>query len=404
MLSDITLIHPRSQFLLDERVFPPLSLMYLSASLKLTGFSVQCIDMGLGTTLKKIDSKIVGISFTTSQKEEAYEIVTQLKEQGKTLIAGGAHPTHMPNECLKKGFDYMIRGEADYSLPSFLSHSNKKDKIITGLEPTSLDCLPFPDRDCLPIRSYHYLIDDEPATTIITSRSCLYNCAYCAKISNKFRTQSAYRTVNEIRHINEVYGFKAFMIFDDTFAMDEKRLKEMTWLLKGKDFKFRCFGRANLLTRDICALLKEMNVVEVGVGIESGSDKILKVNKKRTTVSQNILAVRNLHDFGIRTKAFMIIGLPGETERTIQETRLWMDVAKPDDVDFSIFQAMPGSDIFKNPDKYDIQIDYGDFPIWYKGGGLKYQAHSHTKELTAKQIVIYRNELEEMYKNKAKLK
>jgi len=360
--------------------------------------------MGLGTTLKKIDSKIVGISFTTSQKEEAYKIAAQLKEQGKTLIAGGAHPTHIPNECLKKGFDFVIRGEADYSLLTFLSHSNKKDKILLSLEPTSLDCLPFPDRSCLPIHDYHYLIDDEPATTIMTSRSCSYRCSYCAKISNKFRQQSAYRTVDEIRHINEIYGFKAFMIFDDVFIADKKRLKEIIWLLKGKNFKFRCFGRANLLTPDVCNLLKEMNIIEVGIGIESGSDTILKANMKGTTVSQNILAVKNLHNVGIRAKAFIIVGLPGETEQTIQETRFWLNLTKPDDVDFSIFQAMPGSDIFKNPNKYDIQINYDDFPIWYKGVPSDYRAHSRTRELTGEQILRARKELEEVYKEKTKLK
>src|SRR3972149_8578806 len=102
---DITLVHPRSPFLINEAVFPPLSLMYLSASLKTMGFTVQCLAFALGHTIADIESDIVGISFTSAQKEEAFHIAKLLK--GKTLIAGGAHPTHMPKECLTF-FDYVI--------------------------------------------------------------------------------------------------------------------------------------------------------------------------------------------------------------------------------------------------------------------------------------------------------
>lgn len=402
---DITLIHPHSSFLLNETTFPPLGILYLSAALKLTHNNVQCVDLALGHTLSNIQSKVIGISFTSSQKEEAFRIATLLKDN-HILIAGGAHPTHMPRECLGY-FDYVIRGEADYQLPALVSQLEKgseKDRILTNLEPHNIDLLPFPDRDALPIHSYHYLINGEAATTVMTSRSCPFSCSYCGKISNKYRAQSAYRTVNEIRHINERYGLKAFMLFDDTFTMDKKRLKEIIWLLKGKNFIFRCFSRSNLLTQEVCELLKEMNVVEVGVGIESGSDEILSLNMKGTTREQNHIAVHNLRCAGIRTKAFIIVGLPGETHETVKETISWIETAMPDDVDFSVFQPMPGSDVYKNPDKYEVQIDYNLTGMFYKGTTGKYHGTSSTKSLTADQIVKYRDDMEQKYKKKELLR
>ena len=401
---DITLVHPRSPFLINEAVFPPLSLMYLSASLKTMGFTVQCLDFGLGHTIADIESDIVGISFTSAQKEEAFHIAKLLK--GKTLIAGGAHPTHMPKECLTF-FDYVIRGEADYQLPALLSKlqiAKEKERILSILEPQDIDLIPFPDRDALPIQSYHYQINNEPAMSILTSRSCPFSCGYCAKISNKYRAQSAYRTVAEIKHINEKYGIKAIMIFDDIFILDKKRLKEIAWLLKGKDFIFRCFGRANLLTKEICAILKEMNVVEVGIGIESGSDEILKINMKGTSREQNFQAVKNLRDMDIRVKAFIIVGLPGETSKTIEETRSWIAIAKPDDIDFSVFQPMPGSDVYNHPTKYNIKIDYVLAGHWYKGTPGDYKNVSSTQELTGEQIIAYRDEFETQFKKKELLR
>ena len=324
----------------------------------------------------------------------------------KTLIAGGAHPTHLPNECLAF-FDYVICGEADFQLPLLimnLKRSKEQKRILSVLEPSYIDPIPFPDRDALPIHSYHYLINNELSTSIMTSRSCPFGCKYCAKISNTYRAQSAHRTVAEIRHINENYGFKAFMIFDDTFAMNKERLKEIIRLLKGNDFIFRCFGRANLLTEEICMLLKEMNVVEIGIGIESGSDEILKINMKGTSREQNFQAVKNLREVGIRTKAFIIIGLPGETINTLEETRNWLLTAMPDDVDFSVFQPMPGSDIYNHPDKYNITIDYDLVGQWYKGTPGSYQSSCSTKELTGEQIITYRDELEAQFKKKELLR
>ncbi len=402
----ICLIHPHSSFLINPTTFPPLGIMYLSASLKNLGFTVQCLDLELGHSVDDIDFNVVGISFTSAQKEEAFDLADYLKQHNVTLIAGGAHPTHMPQECIKY-FDYVIRGEADYLLPSFLANfknTNNKTRVISPLDPHDINLIPFPDRDVLPIHSYNYLIDGEPATTIMTSRSCVAKCSFCAKISDKYRVQSAYRTVSEIRHINEKYGFKAFMIFDDTFVMDKERLKEIIWLLKGKDFKFRCFSRANLLTKEVCTLLKEMNVIEVGVGIESGSNEILKLNMKGTSREQNFQAVKNLREVGIRIKAFIIVGLPGETKQTINDTRSWIEIAEPDDIDFSIFQPLPGSDVFKNPSKYNIKIDPESIGMCYKGIPGHYKSSSSTQELTAAQITQFRDDFENLFKKQELLR
>ncbi len=388
---DITLIFPNSPFLISETVFPPLGIMYLSAFLKKHGVSVQCLDLSLGHSLLDIKSKVVGISITTPQRDEAFKIVHELKDKGYFLIAGGPHANHMSAECYRHGFHKVIGGFAYEALLEYLK-PEAKVKI------NSADDIPYPDRDALPIHDYKYFIRKHPATTIMTSFGCPYSCSFCAKISNKFSLQSVERTVSEIHHINEKYGFKAFMIFDDVFVSDKKRLKAIANELDGCGYLFRCFVRANLITEAVCEHLSQMGVVEVGIGIESGSDEVLKRNFKGTTREINTKAVEMLRKYKIRTKAFLIVGLPGETERTIKETITWIEEAQPNDMDVTLFSPLPGSDIFKAPEEWGITFNYNGGPLWFKGKPGNYVSNVSTEELSSEQLVMFRDFIEKACK------
>lgn len=231
----------------------------------------------------------------------------------------------------------------------------------------------------------------------MTTRGCPFGCAFCGKIDSEFRLQSAKRTIDEMNHVHNKYGYEAFMIFDDVFVASKVRLMQMVAKVGGK-YKLRCFARSNLLDDNACELLKKLGVVEVGIGIESGSSEILKRNMKGTTRGQNTNAVKCLHAHGIRAKAFLIVGLPGETNTTVMETADWVYDAEPDDVDVSVFQPMPGSPIFADPEKWGIQFEYNGKPGWYKGTPGDYEALARTEGLTGAEILLYRDMLEEEFK------
>ena len=390
MKPDITFIFPPSLFLLDQAVFPPLGIMYLSAYLKQHGVKVQCLDMGIGHTPDMAEANIIGVSFTTPQRLEAFRLAEYFDSNGVPhIIAGGPHATHMPDECCDHGFDVAISGRGELPLLNY-SNSYPPDGI-------AIDDYPFPDRDALPIHDYHYEIDGKPATPIMTSRSCPFHCAFCAKIDNDFQMQSAERTVAEIEHVHDRYGFEAFMIFDDVFVASKKRLKKIVDMIGGR-YAFRCFARSNLLDDQVCRLLKKMGVVEVGIGVESGSSDVLEKNMKGTTRTMNTRAVERLRNHGIRAKAFLIVGLPGETTETIVETADWIEEARPDDVDISILQPMPGSRIFADPEKWGIQYQYNGKPGWYKGTPGQYETTIQVGDLMADELVQWRDLLEREYK------
>ena len=391
---DITLIFPSSPFLLNQTMFPPLGIMYLSAFLKRYDLETQCLDMALGHTPDMAKANIIGLSFTTPQREQAFELAKYYKAQGKIVIAGGPHPSHMPEECKLNGIDFVISGYGEIPLVNFL---------VPGLNegPIHINDMPYPDRECLPIEKYYQEIEGRKATPLIASRGCPYGCSFCSKVDPKFSIQCADRTLDEIEHLDKYYGYTAFSIYDDTIAVDKKRLKLLAEGLEDKDYLFRCFCRADLLTdKDVCKDLSRMGVLDVGIGIESGSDYILKKNMKGNTVEMNTIAINNLQEVGIRAKAFLIVGLPGESEETISETEKWIKEAKPDDIALSVFQPLPGSDIFKNPDKYDIDFKYNGNPMWYRGTPGEYKPTTRTKKLSTERIIQLRENLESNYKNK----
>jgi len=394
MKPDVTLIFPSSPFLLDQAVFPPLGILYLSAYLKQQGLNVQCLDLGIGHTPEMAESDTIGISVTTPQRIEAFELADYYRRQGRITIAGGPHATHMQRECCDHGFNHAVKGRGEQDLDYLLSTVSSRPYIGKKIP---IDDYPFPDRDALPMDKYHYEIDGVQATPIMTSRSCPFHCSFCAKIDNDFQMQSAGRTIAEIEHVHEKYGYEAFMIFDDVFVASKARLKAIADTIGGR-FKFRCFARSNLLDDKVCKLLSQMGVVEVGIGIESGSDDVLTRNMKGTTRRQNVRAVQRLHDNGIRAKAFLIVGLPGESTQTVMDTADWIMEAGPDDIDLSVFQPMPGSKIFADPERYGVQFEYNGKPGWYKGKPGEYEPTARTEHLSSMEILEWRDLLEQEFK------
>lgn len=397
---DITLIAPDSPFLITKNMFPPLGIMYLAAFLKMHGFDVQCLDIGgMGHTLDMVESDTIGLSITTPQRDSAFEIVKYFEDSGKTIIAGGPHANHVPDECLaEKGISIAVSGYGEAKLCSLLSND------IVAVPQPYIDDLPYPDRDILPIKKYEQWIDGRPATVIMASRGCPFRCSFCANIKGSFQIQGAKRTIAEIDYVQKKYGFSAFTMYDDTFAIDKSRLKIMADTLEKRDLRFRCFCRADLLSDVVCGDLARMGVVAVGVGVESGSDEILQLNTKGTGAHVNTSAIQMLRKHGIESKAFLIVGLPGESHETVAQTKEWIELARPDDIAVAVFQPLPGSAIFNNPKKWGIDFQYNGQPMWYRGKPGEYSPTVCTEHLSTKEIVEYRDSIETTYKAKELLK
>jgi radical SAM superfamily enzyme YgiQ (UPF0313 family) len=212
-----------------------------------------------------------------------------------------------------------------------------------------------------------------------------------------------------LKELTEIqsYGFDAVNFFDDVFTLKRERLKTICGGLKARKMSWRCFVTGNTVTEPMLSLMAESGCKEVAIGIESGSDRVLRVIHKCSTSEKNKKLIQMAHAAGIRVKGFFIIGLPGESEDTIAETDAFINECPCDDYDFSLLSVLPGSNIYRNHYKYDLilnklKTDYSK--LWYKGTPSMYKATEATISLSIIELTDARAKLEKKYKPEGTLK
>ncbi len=409
----ILLVNPPSKFLIDDNVFPTLGLLYLSAYLKNAGYSdISLLDLnGNHDFPEEIDAGIVGFYSNTPQFPAVVRLKEKLqainKKRSAAYVIGGPHVSGRPRDG-EAHFDYVVMGEGERAfldvIKAVTGGKKPADKIIKYEYIKDLDSIPFPDRGLVDIESYKYLIGDKPATTLITSRGCPYGCAFCANNAwgKTLRLRSPENVIDELKTVMKRHGYSAFMFFDDTMTVHRKRMVVLCDMLKKLNIIYRCFIRSDTVDRDILAKMRDSGCVEVGVGMESGSQRILNIVNKGQTIRQNMDAVKWCKEVGISVKGFFVVGFPGENRESVKDTIEFIEESRVDDLDITIFTPYPGSKIYEQKEKYDIRFTGTYEDCWYKGKQGFYKSMVSTSGLSAKEIVEIRNDIEARYKKKSK--
>jgi anaerobic magnesium-protoporphyrin IX monomethyl ester cyclase len=386
----VCLIHPPQPNSLDDRLDVPLGLLYIAATLRNDGNDVRVIDLSshpenqwetlIGT------ADVYGITVYTC----AYNIAKKIRDICKeinsecTVVVGGPHPTALPIET-KKDFDVVIVGEGEYEIGHVIRW-NINQAIIFSKSLPILDDIPMPARDLIDLSSYHRKVGEELATSVITSRGCPFDCSFCGskEMFGKVRLHSIERVVTELKSLVDI-GYKNIIFYDDVFTLFRKRLYPLLDEIKKLNITFRCNGRAGVNTLEDFHRLKEAGCHTIAFGIETGSQKLLNKINKKVTVQQNIDTIQNAKKAGIITKAYMIIGLPGENKETIEETKKFLDEADPDIYTLFTFVPLPGCDIWAHPDKYGVKIISQNWDDYYviagqNDGGITISTDTYTPD------------------------
>lgn len=397
----VVLLNPPSPFLIDQKSFVPLGLLALAGYLReRTGHEVQVIDLAnqedrLEQALDAVRGDVFGVSATTPQYPHARSILSLLCRQRPKALAviGGVHPTCVPQRCLTDGWDHVVVGEGERAFAGLLDAAARGEKMpgVVGAEYVAdLDTLPFPDYGAIKFDEYGYKIDGHLAQTLITSRGCPFNCAFCSKDvwPRKIRFHSPGYVERIARHIREDLGYRYLQFLDDSLVLKRDRILEICRRLEPLDVRFRCYGHVRSCTREVLEALKRAGCIELGLGIESGSQKILDTVGKKTTVEENTGLIAMCREIGIVSNVFLMIGLPGESRETVKETRAWMERARPDKFGYNIFMPYLGTPIYNHPERYDITI----FPVeeshsWVKGRQGEYHAFVATSHLSREEIL-----------------
>jgi len=382
----VTLINPPQDTRYPQ---PPIGLALITAILEKAGYAVNLLEanaLQLNPRMiaeRVADADVIGITAMTPTVGTALSIAHYIKQKSPRfkVIMGGPHVTLLPEETLttSNDIDVIVRGEGDATIIDLLksienqqSLSNvagisykQNGKIVHTKDRTSIvdmDSLPCPAYSLLPWRKYkphppHGMA--LPFGAMVTSRGCPYHCAYCSKpvFGSKFRAQSPERVVEEMVYLKEKFGVREIAFYDDSFTIDKERVHAIADSIISKKLKiaWSCETRVNLVDKELLTHMKAAGCYVVAYGIESASPEIIKTIQKDTTIEQVEKAIRAHKEIGLQVIGYFMLGSPGETPQTIQQTINFAQKLKVDFAQFSITTPFPGTELYeiykrKNPE------------------------------------------------------
>lgn len=459
----ICLIIPPSVFLLDERVFINLGILKVAAVLEQEGYLVEVLDLSgvanyelvLKLHLDGSPAVVFGITATTPQLPAVMRIQSILRERRpkERIIIGGPHPTlvlaayrrehqlgqegraHRHLQHLLEAFDVIVAGDGENTVVTALTTT---ERIIDADDPKSplfmthegFDKSPFPARHLVEVSSYHYEIEGERALSLIAQLGCPFACGFCSGRTSpslrNIRLRSTESVVREVEHLYDVYNVKAFMFYDDELNVNPKMLELMMALTalqkrRGVQFKLRGCIKAQLFTDAQAAAMAEAGFRIIFVGFESGHPRILENINKKATREENTRCVEIARRHGLKVKASMSIGHPGESLESILATRDWLLEAKPDDFNVTVITCTPGTFYYdhavqvlpdpevwtytvKNGDRlHSRDIDYRTVSDYYNGRPTEYRSFVYTDYVSAEDLVRLRDDIEYEVRQKLRI-
>jgi radical SAM superfamily enzyme YgiQ (UPF0313 family) len=237
---------------------------------------------------------------------------------------------------------------------------------------TELDSLPEPARDLLDLEPYRLAWGTAHgyfSLNMVSSRGCPHRCNWCAKPiwGDSYQVRSPRLVAAEMLHLKRQYEPDHIWFADDIFALSRKWTLEFAGAVEetGAAIPFKMQSRCDLMTRDAVAALKRAGCVEVWMGAESGSQKILDAMEKGLRVEQIYAARENLRRQGIRACLFLQFGYPGEGRHEIESTIRMVRETQPDDIGISVSYPLPGTRFYQL-----VAAQLGPKANWTESGDL----------------------------------
>jgi anaerobic magnesium-protoporphyrin IX monomethyl ester cyclase len=409
----LLLISLRDPFLDSDRVMPPVGVMSLQSYMTSLGIdSMLENNFDLDNTDKYDEYTHFGISCMTPQKVQAYEILHTVKNKlnNKIVILGGPHAKYYLQDCIKEPFDFIVIGDGEFALRDIMFGLAKDRVLDIPVSQDEMNKMPPPYRDPSFLTQYNFSIQGINSSTILTAKGCPMKCTFCEDAGTKVKL---YTPDNISKHIEDVKkaGFEGVMFFDDIFAISKKRVRDLSEVIAPSNLIYRCFGHAKSMDDEMARMLSDSGCIETGFGAESGSQVILNVVGKGTTVEQNMRYVETCNKFGIKVKAFVIVGLPGETLDTVNETKKFIEFLLSNkftnrfghqvtnDFDTTIYFPYKGTKIRDSIDagfnEFDLHFTTNpdDMSGFYKGKGGSAEAAVRTSGLDGEDIVKIQHDI-----------
>jgi len=379
-----------------EMLFPPLGLAYLAAQLRQRNIDVRIFDC---TFLKYQDVKkeliayqpdIVGISSMILLNRNTFRFAEMVRERlpEALIIAGGPMPTLYP-ERYNGPFDLVFRGEADLSFPNFcqdyFSHQLGRktlykldlnaypglyghtldlsvDNLTTHHTDEEISSFALPYRGDFDHAAYQQAWlekDGSKTTSIMITLGCPYDCDFCSRpvFGHAYRKRNLNLVFDEIEQIKRL-GYDRLWIADDNFTLNISYLRHFCQRMLGQGLTWSCLSRSTGITPEIAQLMKEAGCQRVHLGLETGSNETLRLMNKKARVEDGVRAVNYFQQAGMEVAGFFIVGYPGETESSIEQTLKFALSLSLDDISFNVPFPLPGSALFERVSGIDADKDW----------------------------------------------
>ncbi len=380
MKAHVVLANPPYPEDVPQAVFIPLGISYLVAVLEEKGYEVDVVDCQVSRpTQKELEEKfaslkpdIIGVTSATVTYLPALQILKAAKAALPNCVTmiGGPHVTVLDERTFEESadVDIVIRGEGEQTmleLAALVSETNmrglsevlgitfkKNGKVFrTPDRPfmQDIDALPRPAHKHFDVTRYK--ISGKIYMPIITSRGCPFNCAFClaSKMCGRgFRARSPSKVVDELEWLRDTFGAGAFAFYDDTFTYDVNRAIAICDEMKARkfDLPWDCRTRVDKVSKELLTKLRNTNCQLIHFGVETGSQQMLNIMRKGTTVEQNSNAIKIAKESDILVAISLVIGYPGETQQMLQQTVDFIQKTKPDYVYMCEAVPYPGTELY----------------------------------------------------------
>ncbi len=373
---------------------PPMDLTSMAASLEKEGVICKIIDCpmekvawdGLRNEMKKFCPDLLIISTTTSTLEMDLKACGIAKEIDKNMltVAKGAIFFQEDRQILDdfRNLDIAIRGETNGVMEEIAKgFSFSKIKGITYRKGSSiiknaarpflqnLDYLPFPARHLIKNEIYVRMDNGKPQATIETGRGCPGQCIYCLshQVSGyRLRQRTPDNVVAEIKECINKYKIRDFHFRTDTFTADKKWVIALCRKIIDKNLKINwvCTSRVDSIDEERLYWMKKAGCWGISFGVESGNQQMLDRMKKGIKIEQIKSAFKLCRKYGMDSFAYFLIGLPWETEDTVNDSIKLAIEIDPSVADFFIAYPFPGTEFYDMAVKEGMIKDKG-----FKGKG-----------------------------------
>ncbi len=381
----------------DNLVPYPLGLAYVAASLQRAGHEIAGVDLmfadeplaELAKAVSSFEPDCIGLSLRNIDNQDlrspvffmpwVKEVVDTVRNNSRApIIPGGTGFTLFPLECLEYlDLEVGIVGEGEETFPALL------DCLAAGVDPAGLPgvalrregrgfigpaadrpdfaALPLPDRDVVDVRPYRWSPFEQPTylANLEARRGCHMRCIYCpnpAIEGRRMRLRPPAAVADELASLERDYGLPAAMFVDALFNYPPEYSLDLCSEIAARELGIHWAGSLNpsFYEPRLTAELRRAGCMGVSLGNESGSEDTLSALRKDFTKQEAARMIREIKDEGLRVVCFLLLGGPGETKETVQESIAFLDELAPHQVTVTV-----GIRIYPGCELHDIALREG---------------------------------------------